>query len=143
MSAARFYLKLSDGSIAPLLDAEIDAVPERIVSYLDGHDITDLQRHLSLGVRNETSVSLYVRMRELIIRLLPEPPCTEVTSIVRFTPGVRSAVGRLPPGSQRYVVSCDYALSRRPDGVECVTGARMSACTITDAELRALRQALP
>lgn len=143
MSAARFYLKLSDGSIAPLLDAEIDAAPERIVSYLDGQDITDLQRHLSLEAYKETLNSLYVRMRELVIRLLPEPPSTEVTNIVRFVPGVRRAAARLPRGSQLYVVSCDYALSRRPDGVECVTGARMSACSITDAELRALRQALP
>jgi len=143
VSAARFYLKLSDGSIAPLLDAEIDTTPERIVSYLDGQDITDLQRHLTLEVRNETSTSLYVRMRELVIRLLPAPPSTEVTSIVMFVPGARTATAKLSPGSQLYIVSCDYALSRRPDGVECVTGARMSACSITDVELRALRQELP
>lgn len=140
---ARFYLKLSDGSITPLLDASVDAAPERITSYLDGQDITDLQRHLPLEVRNETSNSLYVRMRELVIRLLPEPPCTEVTSIVRFVPGVRSAANQLPPGSQLHVVSCDYALTVRPDGVECVVGARMTACTITDDELRQLRQVLP
>jgi len=137
VTRGRFYLKLPDGSIAPLLDVTVNVPRERIVSYVEGQDINELVRHLSYEARNDlNNAPLHNRMRELIVRLLPEPPSAEVVDIIRFAPGA----SELPSGSQRYVVSRDYTLGTRPDGVECVTGARMSACSITDAELLLLRQ---
>jgi hypothetical protein len=138
MNSARFYMKRSDGAITPLVDAIVDDDAARILAYLDGRDIDDAVKHLPLEKRNVVNKSLYARLQELVLCLLPERPCRDVARAVRFSPG-----GTLPIGAYHYVVSCDYILGARGDGVECVTGAKLTAAAITDAELALLRQVLP